>query len=134
MMILCNLPSWIWSLVALIAFVDRCEAFVCKPQSVVGITLHNPLSWSPSVSSSSSSSGSSLSDVSYADGTTKSTKLTTRLHLFNNNDDGEKKDEATIEEEARLRIWESRRGQIRSTLKSAEGLRNFRIKNGTFFI
>ena len=40
------------------------------------------------------------------------------------------KDEATIEEEARLRIFESRRGQIRSALKSAESLRNFRIKNG----
>ena len=49
-----------------------------------------------------------------------------RLHLFN--DDG--KDEATIEEEARLRIWESRRGQIRSMLKSAEGVRNFRLENG----
>ena len=38
--------------------------------------------------------------------------------------------ESTIEEEARLRIWESRRGQIRQTLKSAENLRNFRLKNG----
>lgn len=71
------------------------------------------------------------------------------------------KDEATIEEESRLKIWESRRGkicssnlfvkgttvvlvlqhvvmvfhsifpgQIRSVLKNAESLRNFRIKNG----
>ena len=40
------------------------------------------------------------------------------------------KDEAAIEEEARLRIWESRLGQIRSALKSAESLRNFRIQNG----
>ena len=47
------------------------------------------------------------------------------LRAWNND-----KDEATIEEEARLRIYESRRSQIRSALKSAEGIRNFRIKNG----
>ena len=129
MKILRNVPSWIWSIVALLAFVDRCQAFVGTPISVVSITRYAPLSLPPS----SSSPGSSLSDVSYAGGGhSKSTIFTTRLQLFNNNDDGGK-DEATIEEEARLRIWESRRGQIRSTLKSAEGLRNFRIKNGTFW-
>ena len=33
-------------------------------------------------------------------------------------------------EEARIRIWNSRRGEIRSMLKSAESLRNFRYANG----
>mmetsp|Transcript_21737 Transcript_21737/g.53697 ORF Transcript_21737/g.53697 Transcript_21737/m.53697 type:complete len:527 (-) Transcript_21737:3061-4641(-) len=42
----------------------------------------------------------------------------------------EEKDDATIEEEARVKVWGSRRNQIRTTLKSAESLRNFRIKNG----
>ncbi|CAJ1953691.1 unnamed protein product [Cylindrotheca closterium] len=42
----------------------------------------------------------------------------------------EKKDDATIEEEARTKVWESRRKQIRTTLKNAESFRNFRIKNG----
>ena len=44
--------------------------------------------------------------------------------------DNEGKDEATIEEEGRLRVWESRRGQIRSALKSAESIRNTRVANG----
>ena len=35
-----------------------------------------------------------------------------------------------LEEEARLKVLESRRYQIRSMLKSAESLRNFRITNG----
>jgi len=43
---------------------------------------------------------------------------------------GGKKDDATIEEEARVDVWTSRRGQIRNTFKSAENFRNFRIKNG----
>lgn len=45
-------------------------------------------------------------------------------------DKNDEKDEETIEEEARLNIFENRRGQIRATLKSAESLRTFRIKNG----
>ena len=39
------------------------------------------------------------------------------------------RDQATIEEEQRLKIIQTRRNQIRSTLKSAENLRNFRIAN-----
>jgi len=50
------------------------------------------------------------------------------LHLFDNNDGD--KDEATIEEEARIKIYESRRKQIRSALKGAESIRNLRLKNG----
>ncbi len=50
----------------------------------------------------------------------------TSIRLFDNGD----KDEATIEEEARIRIYESRRRQIRSALKSAESIRNLRLKNG----
>jgi uncharacterized membrane protein YdjX (TVP38/TMEM64 family) len=42
----------------------------------------------------------------------------------------DEQDKAEIEEEARLKIFESRRGQIRSALKGAESLRTFRIKNG----
>jgi len=34
------------------------------------------------------------------------------------------------EEEARLNILKARRKQIRSTLKSAEGVRNYRLANG----
>ena len=49
------------------------------------------------------------------------------LYAWGGNDN---KDDAAIEEEARLRIYESRRGQIRQALKSAEGLRNFRAANG----
>ena len=41
--------------------------------------------------------------------------------------DEEEKEEI---EEARIRIWNQRRGEVRSMLKSAEGLRNFRIENG----
>jgi hypothetical protein len=48
------------------------------------------------------------------------------LMKASNND----KDEATIEEEQRLKIFEARRGQIRSALKAAESLRNYRITNG----
>ncbi|VEU43827.1 unnamed protein product [Pseudo-nitzschia multistriata] len=33
-------------------------------------------------------------------------------------------------EEARLRIWNNRRGEVRSMLKGAESLRNFRLANG----
>mmetsp|Transcript_21350 Transcript_21350/g.50535 ORF Transcript_21350/g.50535 Transcript_21350/m.50535 type:complete len:615 (-) Transcript_21350:65-1909(-) len=33
-------------------------------------------------------------------------------------------------EEARVRIWNSRRGEVRSMLKGAESLRNFRLANG----
>eukprot|EP00980_Cylindrotheca_fusiformis_P005756 scaffold1194_cov127-Cylindrotheca_fusiformis.AAC.33 len=47
-----------------------------------------------------------------------------------NNKNTAKKDEEAIEEEVRLNILENRRGQIRSTLKSAESLRTFRLKNG----
>jgi uncharacterized membrane protein YdjX (TVP38/TMEM64 family) len=50
-----------------------------------------------------------------------------RTHLFQ--DDGGK-DEAAILEEGRLRVWESRRGQIRASLKSAESIRNMRLTNG----
>jgi uncharacterized membrane protein YdjX (TVP38/TMEM64 family) len=42
----------------------------------------------------------------------------------------ENKDEEAIKEDARIKIFESRRGQIRSALKSAESLRTFRIQNG----
>jgi predicted rRNA methylase YqxC with S4 and FtsJ domains len=42
----------------------------------------------------------------------------------------DKKDDATIEEEARIKIYESRRMQIRAALKSAEALRNFRLEKG----
>lgn len=52
----------------------------------------------------------------------------TKIRLFDNGDG--KKDEATIEEEARLKIYESRRGQIRSALKSAEAIRHLRLQNG----
>jgi len=38
-------------------------------------------------------------------------------------------DQATVEEEARLKVLESRRKQIRSTLKAAESLKNYRMKN-----
>lgn len=50
-----------------------------------------------------------------------------RLYFFNDDDD---RDEAEIEEEARVKILQSRRQQIRSVLKSAEGVRNFRRING----
>lgn len=50
------------------------------------------------------------------------------LQLFNGDDEG--KDEATIEEEARIGIWTARRGQIRWALRSAEAIRNVRISNG----
>ena len=48
----------------------------------------------------------------------------TLLRVYN---DDEEKEQV---EEARVRIWKSRRQEIRSMLKSAEGLRNFRISNG----
>ncbi|KAL3943752.1 MAG: hypothetical protein SGBAC_002175 [Bacillariaceae sp.] len=51
----------------------------------------------------------------------------TVLNAWGNDD---KKDDATIEEEARVKVWESRRKQMRTVLKSAESLRTFRIKNG----
>ena len=47
------------------------------------------------------------------------------LNLFDSD-----RDEKELEEEARLKIWESRRGQIRGVLKSAEKQRNYRIENG----
>lgn len=53
-----------------------------------------------------------------------SSSPTTRLNVYN---DEEEKEEI---EEARIRIWNSRRGEIRSMLKSAEKLRNFRFENG----
>jgi hypothetical protein len=52
---------------------------------------------------------------------------------FNENDgngDGDGELER-IEEEARLRVLESRRETIRGTLKGAELLRNFRLEKGT---
>ena len=48
-----------------------------------------------------------------------------RLRLFNDD-----RDEQVIEEEQRLEILQARRDQVRSTLKSAEALKNFRIRNG----
>jgi hypothetical protein len=42
----------------------------------------------------------------------------------------DKKDEATLDEDVRLKIYESRRTQIRAALKSAEALRNFRLQKG----
>ena len=39
-------------------------------------------------------------------------------------------DQAAVEEEARLKVLESRRKQLRGTLRAAESLRNYRIKNG----
>lgn len=38
-------------------------------------------------------------------------------------------DQAAVEEEARLKVLEARRKQVRGTLKAAESLRNYRIKN-----
>jgi len=43
---------------------------------------------------------------------------------------GDDEDLQELEEEARLKVQESRRKQIRSALKSAESLRNFRVNNG----
>jgi len=54
--------------------------------------------------------------------TTTATTTTTRLLAARPTDD-------ELEEEARLKVLESRRYQIRSVLKSAESLRNFRIAN-----
>ena len=54
----------------------------------------------------------------------------TRLRAWgsNNEEDLEEK-----EEEARLKVLESRRKTIRSALKSAESLKNFRVNNGRYF-
>jgi uncharacterized membrane protein YdjX (TVP38/TMEM64 family) len=60
--------------------------------------------------------------------TPRLSQCTTVVRLFDNGDGD--KDEATIEEEQRLKIYESRRGQIRASLKSAESIRNLRLKNG----
>jgi uncharacterized membrane protein YdjX (TVP38/TMEM64 family) len=63
--------------------------------------------------------------------TSSTQRTTSRIlprQLFNNDNEG--KDEATVEEEGRLRVWESRRGQIRSALKTAESIRINRIANG----
>ena len=49
------------------------------------------------------------------------------LHAWGNGDEEKLKQE---EEESRLKVLESRRKTIRSTLKSAESLRNYRITNG----
>lgn len=49
------------------------------------------------------------------------------LHLFQNGDD---RDEAEIVEEARVKVLLERRNQIRSTLKAAESIRNFRLRSG----
>jgi hypothetical protein len=57
-----------------------------------------------------------------------SSKTKSSLRVWNNDDNN--KDEATIEEESRLKIWESRRGQIRSSLKGAEALRYYRLEKG----
>jgi hypothetical protein len=54
-------------------------------------------------------------------------------HQLNAWGGGNDKDEAEIEEEQRLKIFENRRGQIRQSLKAAENLRTFRIKNGKLF-
>ena len=53
-----------------------------------------------------------------------SSSSSTLLRVYN---DEEEKEQI---EEARVRIWASRRGETRSMLKSAEGLRNFRLSNG----
>ena len=50
--------------------------------------------------------------------------ISTTLHVYN---DDEEKEQI---EEARVRIWKSRREEIRGMLKSAEKLRNFRLANG----
>ncbi|CAB9518052.1 transmembrane protein 41A [Seminavis robusta] len=42
----------------------------------------------------------------------------------------EDKDEAAVEEEVRLKILDSRRKQVRTALKAAESLRNFRLSKG----
>ena len=57
-----------------------------------------------------------------------------RLFSFGSNDGEEDDDEEMkeLEEETRLKILKSRRNNIRSTLKSAESLRNFRINKGVF--
>lgn len=52
------------------------------------------------------------------------TTTTTTLKVYN---DEEEKEQI---EEARVRIWKSRREEIRGMLKSAEKLRNFRLSNG----
>jgi hypothetical protein len=57
-----------------------------------------------------------------------SSKTKSSLRVWNNDDNN--KDEATIEEESRLKIWESRREQIRSSLKGAEALRYYRLEKG----
>lgn len=48
------------------------------------------------------------------------------LRAFN-----DKKNEDELDEDVRLKIYGSRRRQIRSALKSAEALRNYRLENGT---
>ncbi len=50
--------------------------------------------------------------------------ISTTLKVYN---DDEEKEQI---EEARVRIWKSRREEIRGMLKSAEKLRNFRLENG----
>ena len=58
---------------------------------------------------------------------------TRQSRLYTSNDD----EDARVEEEVRIRVLGDRRNQIRSALKSAEKLRNFRLSNGrlawTFF-
>ena len=54
----------------------------------------------------------------------KHSSKNTLLQVYNDDEEREQI------EEARVRIWRSRRGEIRSMLKSAEQLRNFRISNG----
>ena len=117
MKVLHNASSKLLLLVAALILVDPCQAFIgARSQSLVKTQQCNVPLPSPS----------SFTDALTATG--RPSSATACLRLFNNDNEG--KDEATIEEEARLRIWESRRGQIRSTLKSAENLRNFRLKNG----
>lgn len=54
---------------------------------------------------------------------------TTSLKAWGNDDEKKVKRE---EEEQRLKILESRRKIIRSTLRSAESQRNYRLDNGRF--
>jgi hypothetical protein len=104
----------IW-LIVLASVVTKCQGFTTGPPSIIFTTsrvtplLRQPQKWSS---------------------TTRTTPPPPPpLHMRNNRNT---QDEADVEEEARLRIWESRRGQIRSLLKNAESLRNYRIKNGTY--
>ena len=42
-------------------------------------------------------------------------------------------DQAAVEEEARLKVLEARRKQIRDVLKAAESVRNYQLENGEVY-